>query len=382
MVVAAGSGARFGGAKQWVTLAGVRVVDRAVAAVAAAPSCEAVVVVVPPGDVTTAAVPGAAAVVAGGATRSGSVRAGLAAVPADVEIVVVHDAARPLASPALFEAVVGAVDRGADGAVPGLAVTDTLKRVGEGGVASATIERSGLVAVQTPQAFASSPLRRAHAGGPEATDDAALVEAAGGRVVVVAGERANLKLTDAADLAVAEALLGDVAEGRGPAAGRPPATRVGLGFDVHPFVDDPDRRLVLGGVHVPGSRGLSGHSDADVVAHAAVDALLGAAGLGDIGTHFPDDDPRWAGADSLELLRIAAGRVRDAGWEPGNIDCSVVCEEPRLSPVRTEMEHRLGDAAGAEVSVKGRRPEGLGALGRGEGIACWAVANVVTRMNG
>lgn len=150
--------------------------------------------------------------------------------------------------------------------------------------------------------------------------------------------------------------------------------RVGQGFDVHRFSDDPARRLVLGGVVFEGVPGLVGHSDADVIAHAVADALLGAAGLGDIGQHFPDTDPRWAGADSLRLLAEVARMVGAAGWSIGNVDCSVVCEVPKLAPHREEMQRRLSDAAGAPVTVKGRRAEGLGALGRREGIACWAVA--------
>ena len=155
------------------------------------------------------------------------------------------------------------------------------------------------------------------------------------------------------------------------------AVRVGQGFDIHRFSDDPGRRLVLGGIVFAGERGLAGHSDADVIAHAAADALLGAAGLGDIGQHFPDTDPRWKGIDSLQLLRAVATMVREAGWEPGNVDCSVVCERPRLAPRRADMEARLSEAAGAPITVKGRRAEGLGALGRAEGIACWASAVVV-----
>jgi 2-C-methyl-D-erythritol 2,4-cyclodiphosphate synthase len=154
--------------------------------------------------------------------------------------------------------------------------------------------------------------------------------------------------------------------------------RVGQGFDVHPFVDDPDRPLVLGGVTFDSPRALRGHSDADVIAHACADALLGAAGLGDIGTHFPDTDERWAGADSIALLAEVARLVRAAGWEPGNVDASMVSDEPKLAPVREQIQANLSDAIGAPASVKGRRPEGLGALGRGEGVACWAVA-VVTR---
>ena len=152
--------------------------------------------------------------------------------------------------------------------------------------------------------------------------------------------------------------------------------RVGQGFDVHAFSDDPDRRLVLGGVVFDGERGLVGHSDADVLAHACADALLGAAGLGDIGMHFPDTDPKWAGADSIDLLAEVARLVRGAGWEPGNADLAVVCERPKLAPRRAEMEQRLSGAVGAPVTVKGSRAEGLGALGRAEGIACWAVAVV------
>jgi 2-C-methyl-D-erythritol 2,4-cyclodiphosphate synthase len=152
--------------------------------------------------------------------------------------------------------------------------------------------------------------------------------------------------------------------------------RVGLGFDVHAPTDDAARPLVLGGVLFDGERGLVGHSDADVVAHACTDAILGAAGLGDIGEHFPDDDPALSGADSIELLRRAAALVRDAGWELDNIDCSVVLETPRLAPHRAAMQQRLSDAAGAPVTVKAKRAEGVGALGRREGIACWAVALV------
>jgi 2-C-methyl-D-erythritol 2,4-cyclodiphosphate synthase len=152
--------------------------------------------------------------------------------------------------------------------------------------------------------------------------------------------------------------------------------RVGQSFDVHAFSDDPDRSLVLGGVRFDDAPGLAGHSDADVVAHACTDALLGAAGLGDIGQMFPDTDPELAGADSVDLLRRAADAVRAAGWRPGNIDCSVVLDRPKLAPVKAEMEANLSIAAGAPVTVTGRRSEGLGALGRGEGVVAWAVALV------
>ena len=153
-------------------------------------------------------------------------------------------------------------------------------------------------------------------------------------------------------------------------------TRVGQGFDVHPFSDDPARRLVLGGVHLPGERGLAGHSDADVVAHAVADALLGAGGLGDLGQHFPDTDPAWAGADSLAILAGVVELLAGAGWSVGNVDCTVVLEAPKLAPHREQMVVKLAGVVGAAVSVKATRAEGLGALGRGEGVACWAVALV------
>ncbi len=371
IVVAAGRGSRFGGAKQYEVVAGRRVLDWALAA--ARPVSAGIVAVVEAARIGDAE-PLADTVVAGGATRSASVRAGLAAVPESADVVVVHDAARPCASAALFESVVAAVRDGADAAVPGVAVVDTIKDVDAHGVVVATPDRATLVAVQTPQAFAADRLRAVHAGEAEATDDAALIEAAGGRVVVVPGEVANAKVTDPPDVVRAATHLAGAPAGDRSA---PPAgTRVGLGFDVHPYSLDAARALVLGGTVFTGERGLAGHSDADVVAHAVADALLGAAGLDDIGTYFPDTDPTWKDADSLGLLARAAALVRESGWEPVNADCSVVLDSPKLAPRRREMEHSLRSATGADVTVRGRRPEGMGALGRGEGVACWAVALV------
>lgn len=369
VVVAGGSGSRFGGAKQFRRIGGRRVLDLAVDA--AREVCAGVVVVLPADalDGPDGDVAAADAVVAGGSTRSGSVRAGLAAVPADAEVVLVHDAARPLASAELFGRVVDAVRSGADAVVPAVAVVDTIRRPGADG---ATVDRDQLRAVQTPQGFRASALRDAHAGRAEATDDASLVQAAGGQVVLVEGERSNIKLTDPTDLVVAEALvharLGAV----------DPGVRIGNGFDVHRFSDATDRPLVLGGVRFDGEGpGLHGHSDADAVAHAVAEALLGAVGLGDLGTHFPDTDDRWRGADSIELLKAVVVLVADAGYRPVNVDCSVVAERPRLAPRRTEMQQVLSDAVGAPVTVKGRRAEGIGGLGRSEGIACFASALVV-----
>lgn len=357
IVVAGGSGTRFGGAKQYAPLAGRRVLDWSLDAARA--HADGVVLVVA-AEAFDQEEPGADVVVAGGATRSASVRAGLAAVPDDASIVVVHDAARPLASPALFAAVIDAVRGGAAGALPGVPVADTIRHR-DGGV----IDRDPLVRVQTPQAFAAALLRRAHAGAPEATDDAALVEALGERIVVVDGEPTNDKITGPADLATARAQL---------SGGRGMQIRIGQGFDVHRFSEDPDRPLVLGGERFEGSAGLEGHSDADAVAHAVTDALLGAAGLGDIGQLFPDTDPALAGADSMVLLAEAVRQVRAAGWRPGNVDCTVVLEAPKLAPRKAAIQARLSEVVGAPVTVKGKRAERLGSLGRREGIACFAVA--------
>lgn len=371
VVVAAGSGSRFGGAKQYAPLGGRRVLDWAVAAVR--DTCDGVVLVVPPERVGEPE-PLVDAIACGGATRSASVRAGLALVPAAVEVVVVHDAARPLATAEDVRAVVAAVEAGADAAVPGAAVTDTI-RLREGGV----VDRAALLAVQTPQAFRAEALRHAHAAEAEASDDASLVEAAGGRVVVVDGHARNRKLTHVDDLAQAESLLAPaMTDGRDASGGPIVDVRVGQGFDVHRFSTDPQRPLVLGGVRFEGP-GLAGHSDGDVLAHACAEALLGAAGLGDLGSLFPDTESQWEGADSIALLEEVARAVAGAAWEPTNIDCSVVTDRPALAPRRTEMQARLAAAAGCAVSVKGRRSEGLGALGRREGIACWASATVVRR---
>ena len=369
VVVAAGSGTRFGGAKQFTQVAGRSMLERAVES--AASVAQGIVVVLPsgvglPDGVAAAGGASRVAVAAGGATRSGSVRAGLGQVPADAEIVVVHDAARPLATAALFAAVVDAVAGGADAALPCVEVTDTLKRVeaGDNGmVVRSTVERSGLAYAQTPQAFRAAVLRRVHVNEPEATDDAGLVEAAGGLVVGVAGDADNVKITSPADLARAER-----------SAGGAGGMRVGQGYDVHRFASDATRPLVLGGVTVPGATGLDGHSDADVVAHAVADAILGAAGLGDLGAHFPDSDARWAGADSIGLLGEVVRLTSGAGWRVVNVDCTVVARAPRLAPHVASMRARLSEALGAPASVKATTTDGVGALGRGEGIACSAIA--------
>ena len=405
IVVAAGAGVRFGGSKQFRMLGGRRVIDRSVRV--AAEQAEGVVVVVPGDrvaavseDAVSGRLPGGlrsaeVMVTAGGATRSASVRRGLARVPEDADVVLVHDGARPLADAGVYRRVVSAVRDGADVAVPVIDVVDALRWREGGGV-----DRGRVVSVQTPQGFRADVLRAAHAAGGDSHDDAGLAEALGAAVVLVDGDRCNLKITEPSDLAVAEALLrtrtgddpdrpaasaADVNASPGGRIERPEygdatrdgpsgGMRVGQGFDVHRYSDDPQRVLVLGGERFPGQRGLHGHSDADVVTHACMEALLAAAGLDDIGGMFPDSDPDLAGADSIELLRRAAAAVRASGWHVVNVSCAVVLDVPKLSPRRDAIQNRMSRAAGAPVTVTGRRSESVGSLGRGEGVAAWAVA--------
>lgn len=310
-------------------------------------------------------------IVAGGATRQESVWAGLCEISAGMDCVLIHDAARPLVSRHLMEScAAAAASYGA--AIAALPVSDTLKRsVGE--VISATIDRSDLWIAQTPQAFRvdviTEAYERARRDGAVATDDAALVEALGRPVRLVMGSPRNVKITYPADLTLAQ----DLVRGETAAAG----IRCGIGYDVHRLVEG--RRLVLGGVEFPGRRGLDGHSDADVLAHAICDALLGAAGLGDIGRHFPDTDPRYAGADSIELLRRAREMTAAAGFGVVNVDAVVVAEEPRIAGDVARMQQRLGEALGIapdRISVKGKTAEGLGPIGAGEGIASHAICTI------
>jgi 2-C-methyl-D-erythritol 4-phosphate cytidylyltransferase/2-C-methyl-D-erythritol 2,4-cyclodiphosphate synthase len=367
ILAAGGSGLRAGTAKQWATLGGESVLRRAARALAASGVVDELVAVVPAGEearglaeVDALGVPARA--VAGGAARADSVRAGLAAL-GPVDLVLVHDAARPFATPALARAVgEAAAARGA--ALAALAATDTVKRAADGLVAE-TLDRRALWLAQTPQGFRAPLLRRAFevAGGAAAavTDECQLVERLGEPVAVVPGEAGNFKITGAEDLARARALL-------------EPAVAMGVGYDVHAFA--PGRRLVLGGVEFEGD-GLLGHSDADICAHAICDAVLGAAGLGDIGRHFPDTDPQWKGVSSLRLLREVAGRARAQGWALGNCDVTLAARRPKIAPRADEMRARLAEALGcspAQVNVKATTGEGLGFVGRGEGIAAHAVA--------
>ena len=310
--------------------------------------------------------------VVGGVERQDSVRAGLEAVRGRADIVVVHDAARPLITPLLIETSIENC-RGGEGVVAAIPVRDTVKLVSDGRVVE-TIDRSRLWAAQTPQTYPFDLLWKAHLqadrDGFKGTDEASLVERAGGSVRIIQGLSENLKITTAEDLTLAEAML---KVRRSAKTGM----RVGYGYDAHRL--EPGRRLVLGGVEIPFERGLSGHSDADVLSHAVADAVLGALGLGDIGRHFPDSDPRYRDVSSLRLLERVAEMVLAFSARIQNVDTTLVAERPRVAPYVDQMRQNLGRSLGIPpdaVSVKATTNEGMGFPGREEGMAAWAVALV------
>jgi 2-C-methyl-D-erythritol 4-phosphate cytidylyltransferase/2-C-methyl-D-erythritol 2,4-cyclodiphosphate synthase len=376
VVVAAGQGSRYGGLKQFEPLAGEPVLRRSVLATRGVAS--SISVVVPRGELARAApllagIAPAPTIVEGADARAMSVLAGLRALSGDPEFVVIHDGVRPLASADLFDRVLAAA-RAHGAAVPVVPVSDTVKRIDSGRVAE-TIDRTDIALVQTPQAFRRSTLLEAFAAlGPraaECTDEASLLEAVGLPVAVVAGERTNLKITVPDDLQQARGLVA------GGGGARMDAMRVGFGYDVHPFAKG--RRLVLAGVEFDGD-GLAGHSDADIVAHAVADAVLGAAGLGDIGRHFPDSDEAYRGADSLALLRRAVEMARDAGFRVGNVDLTIAARRPKIAPSAAAMCERLAEVLSipdARINIKATTGERLGFVGRQEGIAVSAVALLV-----
>lgn len=306
----------------------------------------------------------------GGPRRQDSVAAGLSQLPPG-EWVVVHDAARPLVTPQLIdEGLRLAREHGA--AVAAVPLKDTIKIVGADGKIRATPDRSSLWAAQTPQIFQRDWLTQAHREAQgDATDDAALLEERGHAVVVYPGDPANIKLTTPEDRALAEVLLRR-RQGRWASG---PSFRIGTGYDVHRLAEG--RRLVLGGVEIPHPLGLAGHSDADVLLHALMDALLGAAGLGDIGQHFPPSDQRYTDASSLRLLSQVGEMLAAQGWWVVNVDATVVAEAPRLGPFIGEMRRRIAQTLGIEpeaVSLKATTAEGLGPIGRSEGLEAHAVA--------
>jgi 2-C-methyl-D-erythritol 4-phosphate cytidylyltransferase/2-C-methyl-D-erythritol 2,4-cyclodiphosphate synthase len=377
IVVAAGRGVRASRdvPKQYATVGGEPVLRRTIRAFATHPGIDCILTVIGDGDATryaeaVAGLPKLLPPVAGGATRQESVRNGLEALAVDPpRLVLVHDAARPFVSPAVIGNVIAACDKDV-GAIPVLAVAETVKRV-EGGAVTETIPREALATAQTPQGFPFGPLLDAHrsaasAGRSDLTDDAAVAALAGLAVRAVEGDRANMKITTPADFSAAERMLQGVTE-----------TRTAQGFDVHAF--GPGRSVWLCGVEIPHERGLQGHSDADVGLHALTDALLGTIGDGDIGMHFPPSDPKWKGASSDLFLADAVRRVTERGGRIVNLDVTIVCEAPRIGPHRETMQARVAAIAGIDksrVGVKATTSEKMGFTGRGEGIVAMAIASV------
>ena len=373
VIVAAGSGSRLGRAepKALVPIGGRPLLAWTLES-AVGVSFSRIVVAAPPerlDDVARIAGP-RIRVVAGGATRSASVRAGVRALaPEDGDVVAVHDAARPLVTAEEFRAVLEAAERLGAAAAATPAV-DTIKRASGGRVVE-TLDRREIFGAATPQAFRWDLLRRALDSGADATDEAALCEAAGIPVTLVPVSRLAFKITTPEDLELAEAILA-ARRRRGEAPAM--TTRVGIGFDAHPFAAG--RELRLGGVAVPHEAGLEGHSDGDALLHALTDAILGAAALGTIGDHFPPSDPQWKNADSATFVTRAVALALGRGLAVGNVDAVVVAEAPRIAPhaarIRTRVAEILGVAEDA-VSVRGTSSNGLGFTGRGEGLA----ANVI-----
>lgn len=373
IIAAGGRGLRFGGPhpKQLARLAGQSVLRRSVEPFRRSLIVNDLVVVAPPDLVdefgeSLAADGVDVEVVAGGPRRRDSVASGFRHVAARAEIVVIHDAVRPLVSPGLIQrTVAAAAECGA--AIAALPVRDTVKRVTGENVAE-TLRRDEIYLAQTPQAFRSDVLTDALRIEGDATDEATLAEQAGHRVRIIEGDPRNVKITTTDDLLMAERLIGT-----------PPgmSMRIGNGYDLHRLVEG--RRLVLGGVTISHDKGLHGHSDGDAVCHAVTDALLGATAAGDIGRRFPDSDPEWKDADSLDLLGRVARSISTAGFTVVNVDVVVIAESPRLAPhvgaMRVNLAHALACEA-SRVSVKGKTNEGVDSMGAGESIAVHAVALV------
>ena len=379
VIVAAGRGERAGAdvPKQYRAMAGEPMIRATLRAFLTHPRIDFVQPVINPNDKDAyaeaiAGLNDPLAPVSGGATRQASVRAGLEALTSRrPALVLIHDAARPFVSPALIDRAIGA-GRTCGAAVPGIALADTVKSIDETATVIETLDRSRLRMVQTPQAFAFNLIVEAHRRAAAAqrdsfTDDAALAEWAGQRVSVFEGEADNLKITTKDDFIRAEmtrfARISDV--------------RTGNGFDVHAFAEGD--HVMLGGIRIPHSHGVTGHSDADVALHALVDAILGALAEGDIGAHFPPSDPQWKGAASDRFLAFACERVRTRGGTISHLDVTVVCEAPRISPHRDAMRARIAAIANLavdRVAVKATTSEKLGFAGRGEGIFAMATATI------
>ncbi|MEA4883560.1 MAG: 2-C-methyl-D-erythritol 4-phosphate cytidylyltransferase [Clostridia bacterium] len=389
IVAAAGSGSRMGTAlpKQYILVNGIPVVARTIQALATSALIDEVVVAVPPGHEETfqrgiieryalSSLFRSITVVQGGLNRQASVGLALDRVSGRNEIVLVHDAARPMVEASQIEAVIAAASEyGA--AACGVPPVDTVKSVACDGFVENTLDRDHLVMIQTPQAFKLPILRQAYESarrdGFTGTDDCSLVERLGLRVAVTPGSRGNIKITERADLRIAEALT---PEGKGAACTMEMIEmRIGQGYDVHRLAAGRD--LVLGGVRVPFEAGLLGHSDGDVLVHAVCDAILGAMALGDIGTHFPDTDPEYLGCYSIALLEKVSSMAAERGLRIVNVDSTVVAERPRIAPYVRTMCETMAKAMNMPescVNIKGKTTEGLGFEGTGEGMAAMAVA--------
>lgn len=377
VIAAGGRGLRFGAVqpKQFLSLGGRSILERAVDVFRNCDIVDDLVVALPhemaadpPASLLARGKP--LEIVAGGERRQDSVAHAFARVSDRADIVVIHDAARPFVTDdTIRRTVAAAAETGA--AIAAIAARDTVKRAGANRIVSATLPREEIYLAQTPQAFRTSVLREALALGVDATDEAMLAERAGHVVQIVEGDPRNMKITTPEDLATAERLLGLTA----PVA---PALRIGNGYDLHRLVEG--RPLVLGGVTIPFDKGLLGHSDADVICHAVTDAILGAAGAGDIGRHFPDHDPAWKGANSLDLLQRAMAVVKSTGLSIVNVDVVVIAQKPKLVPyidaIRTNLAAVL-ECEASQISVKGKTNEGVDSMGAGESIAVHAVALLV-----
>ncbi|HEY8549406.1 MAG TPA: 2-C-methyl-D-erythritol 4-phosphate cytidylyltransferase [Vicinamibacterales bacterium] len=377
IIAAGGRGTRLGSSvpKQFLTLGGRSLLEQSLEPFDRHPRVRELIVVVPPGvSVPPLALSKPHRLVEGGERRQDSVANGFAAVSVEAEIVLIHDAARPFVTGDVIDRTIEAA-AAAGAAVPAIPVHDTVKQAADADgvpVVARTLPRETIFLAQTPQGFRRDVLAAAvaaGAAGASGTDEAMLAEQAGHVVRLVAGDERNIKITTMADL--------ERARGERTAAAAA-AIRVGTGYDLHRLV--PGRPLVLGGVRIPFDRGLTGHSDADAVSHAVTDALLGAANLGDIGRLFPDTDPQWKDADSLRLLAAAYARVREAGWQVGNLDVVVIAERPKIGPHAEEMRRTLAGVLEIEpdaIAIKGKTNEGVDATGRGEAIAVHAVALLV-----
>lgn len=361
VILAAGKGSRFGGDKLRARLGGKPVWRWSYDTFQLHSKVDQVVFVCPSDLLETYAseIP-PSELVAGGRTRQESCALGISRLE-DCDYVLIHDAARPLVTPELIDSVLAATER-AGAAGPAVPVTDTLRNhSGE------LVDRSQLVGMQTPQGSRVSDLLRAHSQvADEVTDDLALVQAIGIKPEIISGDPQNFKITTEDDLAKARGIIGFR------------ETRTGLGYDIHQFSSDPTRPLMVGGVLFDGA-GLEGHSDADALLHAVTDSILGAASLGDIGLHFPNTDPQWKDRASIDFLVYAANLVRGEGWKVVNVDATVIAEKPKVMPqslqIRTAIAQAIGCPLGS-VSIKATTNEKLGAIGRSEGLAAFAVATL------